>query len=62
LLKDALLRTFQASEIVGTRAIVTHAKDDSARAFYEKFGFVQSPLNALHLYLLVKDVKKIVEG
>jgi hypothetical protein len=32
LLKDAVLRAFQASEIVGSRAIVTHAKDESARA------------------------------
>ena len=62
LLKDALLRAFQASDIVGSPAIVTHAKDDSERGFYEKFGFVQSPLNALHLYLLMKDVKRIVEG
>ena len=39
LLKDALLRTIQAAEIAGLRAILVHAKDDSAKRFYEKFGF-----------------------
>ena len=59
LLSDAILRAFQASELVGSRAIVTHAKDDGAKQFYEKFGFEPSPLNDLHLYLLMKDVRVI---
>jgi predicted GNAT family N-acyltransferase len=37
LLKNALLRAFQAAEIVGSRAIVTQAKDDAAKSFYQKF-------------------------
>src|SRR6266700_4905994 len=39
LLKDAVLRAFQASELVGSRAVVTHAKDEAAKAFYQKFDF-----------------------
>lgn len=61
LLKDALLRAFQASEIAGSRAVVTHAKDESAKAFYRKFAFVPSPLNELHLYLLMKDIRAMIE-
>ena len=57
LLKDAVLRAIQASDLVGSRAIVTHAKDEEAKAFYLKFAFVPSPLNDLHLYLLMKDIK-----
>lgn len=57
LLKDALLRSYQASEIVGSRAIVTHAKDEAAKGFYERFRFVPSPLNEFHLYLLMKDIR-----
>ena len=57
LLKDAVLRAYQASDLVGSRAIVTHAKDQSAKSFYEKFQFVPSPLNELHLYLLMKDIR-----
>ncbi len=59
LLKDAVLRAYQASELVGSRAIVTHAKDETAKAFYEKFQFAPSPLNEFHLYLLMKDVRSI---
>src|SRR3989338_7228401 len=43
LLKDALLRTVQAADLAGIRAILVHAKDDGARAFYEKIGFESSP-------------------
>jgi GNAT superfamily N-acetyltransferase len=44
LLKDALLRPIQAAEIAGLRAMLVHAKDDSAKRFrfYEKFGFEPS--------------------
>jgi predicted N-acetyltransferase YhbS len=31
LLKDALLRTAQAADIAGIRALLVHAKDESAR-------------------------------
>jgi GNAT superfamily N-acetyltransferase len=59
LLKDAVLRAYQASEIVGSRAIVTHAKDETARAFYLKFQFAPSPLNEFHLYLMMKDIRGV---
>ena len=60
LLKDAVLRAFQASELVGSRAVVTHAKNEGPKAFYEKFNFTPSPINDLHLYLLMKDVRAIL--
>ncbi len=56
LLKDAILRSAWAADIVGCRALVVHAKDSSARAFYQRFGFEPSPINELHLYLLMKDI------
>jgi GNAT superfamily N-acetyltransferase len=58
LLKDAVFRALQASDVVGSRAILTHAKDEKARAFYTKFGFDPSPINEFHLYLLMKDIQK----
>ena len=61
-LKDALLRTLQAADIAGLRAVIVHAKDDAAKAFYERFGFEPSPLDARHLMLLLKDVRKTVSG
>lgn len=61
LLKDALLRAYQASELVGSRAVVTHAKDPAAKAFYERYQFDPSPLNEFHLYLLMKDIRGVFE-
>jgi GNAT superfamily N-acetyltransferase len=62
LLKDALLRTAQAAETIGARAILVHAKDDEARAFYEHFTFEASPSDPSHLLLIMKDILAIVEG
>lgn len=39
LLNDALTRVALASEQVAVRAVVVHAVDDNAAAFYERFGF-----------------------
>ena len=60
LLKDAIRRTLQASEIAGIRALAVHAKDESARSFYEHYGFLPSPTDPLHLFLLIKDLKRII--
>lgn len=57
LLKDAVLRTLQAAEIAGLRAVIVHAKDDAARTFYEKFGFEPSPTDAYHLFLKISSIK-----
>jgi GNAT superfamily N-acetyltransferase len=61
LLKDALLRTLQAADIAGIRAFAVHAKDDEARDFYEHFDFVPSPTDPMHLYLLPKDIKTLLD-
>src|SRR5205807_9714306 len=57
LLKDALLRAVSAADIAGLRAVVVHAKDDNAKAFYEYFGFIASPTNPYRLFLTIKDIK-----
>ena len=51
LLQDAVLRTMQAAQIVGTRGIVVHAISDAAKSFYRRFGFVPSPTNPMTLVL-----------
>lgn len=58
LLRDALARVISASEIIGGRALLVHAKDEQAKAFYEHFGFEPSPIDPFHLFLLIKDIKK----
>lgn len=58
LLKDALLRTLQAADIAGIRALVVHAKDEPARAFYKHLGFTAWPDNPLQLFMLLKDFRR----
>jgi GNAT superfamily N-acetyltransferase len=62
LLRDALKRARNASEIIGVRAILVHAKDEKARRFYEHFDFDPSPIEPLQLFLLVKEVARLIEG
>lgn len=57
LMKDALLRATRASEIAGLRAFLIHAKDESAKTFYEKLGFQPSPHNEFHLFLKMSDIR-----
>ena len=57
LLKDALLRTLQAADIAGIRAMLVQAKDESARQWYLRWNFEPSPTNPLHLFLLLKDMQ-----
>jgi GNAT superfamily N-acetyltransferase len=57
LMRDALLRAVRASEIAGLRAFLVHAKDKSAKAFYEKLGFEHSPHNELHLFMKMSDIR-----
>ena len=61
LLKDALLRTAQAADIAGIRAVLVHAKDDTARTWYLNWGFEPSPSDSYHMFLLVKDLLIIVK-
>lgn len=60
LLKDALLRTAHAADIAGIRALLIHAKDDAARQWYMNWEFEPSETNTSHLFLLLKDLKSMV--
>jgi GNAT superfamily N-acetyltransferase len=62
LLKDAMLRTLQAADIASIRAFAVHAKDENARRFYEHFNFIPSPADPMHLFVLLKDVRRIISG
>jgi GNAT superfamily N-acetyltransferase len=60
LLKDALMRTAQAADIAGIRALLVHAKDELARQWYQNWEFEPSASDPLHLFLLMKDIKALV--
>jgi GNAT superfamily N-acetyltransferase len=62
LLRDAMLRTLQAADIAGIRAFAVHAKDEQARRFHERFDFIPSPTDPMHLFVLLKDVRRMISG
>jgi GNAT superfamily N-acetyltransferase len=61
LLRDAVLRTVQAAEIAGIRAILVHAISEPAKRFYEGCGFMASPIDPLTVVLTVAEAGKILK-
>ena len=51
LLKDAVLRASAVSRQVGVKALLVHALNDKAKAFYLNYGFQVSPIDDLILLL-----------
>ena len=62
LLRDAVLRTLQASNIAGIRAILVHAISERARKFYEECGFTASPMDPLTLMISVPEAVAALGG
>ena len=62
LLRDAVLRTLQAANIAGVRAILVHAISEQARRFYEDCGFTASPMDPMTLMITVVEAAKAFVG
>lgn len=62
LLKDAVLRTLQAAEHMGIRALLCHAIDEDAKRFYFKHGFIESPTHPMTVMVSLDRVRGIVGG
>lgn len=62
LLKDAILRTLQAAEIIGVRGIFVHALSQEAKKFYEQHGFQESPISPMMLMCSLKDIEASVSA
>jgi GNAT superfamily N-acetyltransferase len=60
LLQDVVLRCVEAADSIGLRVLLVHARHERARAWYLKYGFEESPTDALHLMMLMKDVRAFV--
>lgn len=61
LVVDALRRVDRIAEEVGVRALLIHAEDEAARAFYLRLAsFEESPVDPLQLLLLLKDLRKAI--
>jgi GNAT superfamily N-acetyltransferase len=62
LLRDAILRTLQAAEIAGIRAILVHAISEDAKNFYERCGFSPSPFDPMILMITLADAEKALQA
>jgi GNAT superfamily N-acetyltransferase len=60
LLKDAVMRTLQAADIAGIRALAVHAKDEAAQNFYKRFNFAGGLEDPMHMYALIKELRALV--
>ena len=58
MLADAAQRALAGAKVLGARALIVHASDERAAAFYERYGFMPSPSDPLHLTVLMKDLRK----
>lgn len=60
LLQEAILKSVEASRIIGARAVLVHALNLGAVAFYEKFGFALVPHSTTAMYLLIADAEHTI--
>jgi ribosomal protein S18 acetylase RimI-like enzyme len=59
LLMDALYRSLKLSEQVASAGVVVDAKDETARAFYLKYGFIELPKINKRLFLPMGTIEKL---
>jgi GNAT superfamily N-acetyltransferase len=60
LLLDALQRALDLSRVLGVHAVGVDAIDDSAAAFYRRYGFTALLHGPLHLYLPISTMEKVL--
>jgi len=53
LLRDAMRRTFGVATEVAVKALLVHAISADAHCFYSRYGFIESPRDAMTLLLPV---------
>lgn len=63
-LRTVLRLTAEAGVTIGCRGLLVHCESDAARAWYlhQVPAFESSPTDPLHLVLVMKDLRRAVEG
>ncbi|PYR95711.1 MAG: GNAT family N-acetyltransferase [Acidobacteria bacterium] len=62
LLRDAILRTLQAAEIAGIRAMLVQAISENAKKFYEHCGFSACAVDPMTLMITLTEIKAQLES
>jgi GNAT superfamily N-acetyltransferase len=60
MLQEALNRALTVSLNVGVQAVLVHAIDDAARAFYQKYNFIEFPSGTNTLFLPISAIAKVL--
>ncbi|WP_223788692.1 GNAT family N-acetyltransferase [Marinicella meishanensis] len=60
LLKDAILRTLAIAQQVGVRCLLIHAISANAKDFYLSYGFQESPIDPMTLFLSLQKAQKLL--
>lgn len=60
LLVDALQRALAAADIIGVFAIVVDAKNDAAKSFYKKYGFIEFKDKPMVLFIAIETIRDAV--
>ncbi len=58
LVRDAIVRTLNASQILGARLLLVHAASESAIAFYSRLGFSTATTDPSHLMITLNDARR----
>jgi len=61
LLVAAMKKVIEVFESAGGVGLFVDAKDESAKAYYERFGFMPLPDNFLQLFLPLQTLRKALE-
>ena len=61
LLKDALLRCVNVASQIGVKAVLVHALDKEAMAFYQKFGFQKMPGQENTLMISIANIERLLK-
>lgn len=60
LLRDAVLRTVQAADLAGIRAILVHRISEPAKRFYQRHGFIASPVDPMTVMITVTEAARLL--
>ncbi|MGV6871236.1 hypothetical protein ACUSIJ_00880 [Pseudochelatococcus sp. B33] len=61
MLLDALHRVLLASQTIAVHALIVDARDETAAAFYQKYGFIPFAASGLRLFLPMATIRRLVK-
>ena len=59
LLKEGLRRSLEVSQQIGAFAVIVDAKDDTARTFYERYGFMRFLDDEYRMFLPMRTIEQL---